>query len=116
MIAIAKNPPADQPEPRFGQLVPIDAAGNPLGGDTIPLRKKKLLIGRRESCDIVLRFPDVSLHHCQMWLRDGHWYVEDLHSRNGTRINGDRLEGTSRLDHGDTLSIAKLRYLLRYSP
>ena len=34
----------------YGELIPLG------GGDPIPLLKKQLLIGRRESCDIVLRF------------------------------------------------------------
>ena len=44
----------------YGELVPVG------GGDPIPLLKKSLLVGRRESCDIVLRFSNVSAHHCQL--------------------------------------------------
>ena len=44
----------------LGELVPVG------GGDPIPLIKEKLLVGRRESCDIVLRFANVSAHHCQL--------------------------------------------------
>ena len=44
----------------YGELVPQG------GGDPIPLLKKSLLVGRRESCDIVLRFSNVSAHHCQL--------------------------------------------------
>ena len=43
--------PQGSPE-NFGTLVPKG------GGDPIPLLKKNLLIGRRESCDIVLRFKN----------------------------------------------------------
>ncbi len=35
----------------YGELVPDG------GGDPIPLLREKLTVGRRESCDIVLRFP-----------------------------------------------------------
>lgn len=115
MIAIAKKPPSEEPDFRSFALVPIDAVGNQVG-DTIPLRKRRLVIGRSESCDIVLRFPNVSGIHCRMWFDFGHWLVEDNGSRNGTRVNGVKLTGTAQLDEGDTLSIAKLRYLLRYSP
>ncbi len=61
----------------FGELIPVG------GGDTIPLLKKTLLVGRRESCDIVLRFPNVSAHHCQLQVEGGYWYVHDQKSRNG---------------------------------
>ncbi|HID75551.1 MAG TPA: FHA domain-containing protein [Planctomycetaceae bacterium] len=94
----------------YGELVPLG------GGDPIPLLKKTLLLGRRESCDVVLRFSNVSTHHCQLTLREGYWYVKDLNSRNGTKVNGVRVEGERRIDPGATLHIARHRYQLRYSP
>jgi pSer/pThr/pTyr-binding forkhead associated (FHA) protein len=92
-----------------GELVPLG------GGDPIPLLKKNLLVGRRESCDIVLRFSNVSAHHCQLICNGGYWYVKDLKSRNGIKVNGSRV-AEKRLDPGDELSIAKHRYDVRYSP
>ncbi len=92
-----------------GELIPLG------GGDPIPLLKKSLLVGRRESCDIVLRFSNVSAHHCQLTCNGGYWYVKDLKSRNGIKVNGSRVT-EKRLDPGDELSIAKHRYDVRYSP
>lgn len=111
MIALANHPP-DKTDFRSFSLVPIDAAGNQQG-DVIPLRKRQLLIGRRESCDIVLRFPNVSAHHCRMWFDNGRWCVADQNTRNGTKINGIKVTGVAQLDVGDTLSIAKHLYQLR---
>ena len=85
------------------------------GGDPVPLLKKSLLVGRRESCDIVLRFGNVSAHHCQLTCYAGYWYVKDLNSRNGTKVNGFRVT-QRRLDPGDTLGIAKHKYEVAYSP
>jgi len=93
----------------YGELIPLG------GGDTIPLLKKNLLMGRRESCDIVLRFANVSAHHCQLALNGGYWYLKDLNSRNGTKINGARVSNR-RVDPRDVVSIAKHRYELHYSP
>ena len=93
----------------YGELIPLG------GGDTIPLRKKTLLVGRRESCDIVLRFPNVSAHHCQLQIDSGYWYVHDQKSRNGLKVNGTRVT-EKRLDPGDVLSIATHRYTVQYSP
>ncbi|REK05982.1 MAG: FHA domain-containing protein [Planctomycetota bacterium] len=93
----------------YGEMIPLG------GGDPIPLLKKILLVGRRESCDIVLRFSNVSAHHCQLYCNGGYWYVKDLKSRNGIKVNGMRVT-EKRLDPGDTLSIAKHRYDVRYSP
>lgn len=96
-------------EQMYGELVPVG------GGDPIPLLKKSLLVGRRESCDIVLRFPNVSAHHCQLTLLNGYWYVRDLQSRNGVKVNNLRVT-EKRLDPGDTLAVAKHRYEVQYSP
>jgi adenylate cyclase len=93
----------------FGELTPVG------GGDAIPLLRKSLLVGRRESCDIVLRFSNVSAHHCQLTVNGGYWYVRDLQSRNGVKVNGLRVT-EKRLDPGDILSVAKHKYEVRYSP
>lgn len=94
---------------QYGELIPKG------GGDPIPLLKKTLLIGRRESCDIVLRFGNISAHHCEMTLESGYWFVKDLNSRNGTRVNGYRVT-RRRLDPRDVLSVAKYQYEVNYVP
>lgn len=93
----------------YGELVPQG------GGDPIPLLKPSLLVGRRESCDVVLRFPNVSSRHCELTLTDGHWYVKDLGSSNGTKVNGTRV-GERRLEPGDMLSFAKHTFEVCYEP
>lgn len=93
----------------YGELSPIG------GGDPIPLLKENLSIGRRESCDIVLRFGNVSGQHCELILDRGWWFVKDLNSQNGTRVNGLRV-AKKRLDPGDRLTISRHDYEVRYSP
>lgn len=93
----------------YGQLVPTG------GGDSIPLSKDKLVIGRRESCDIVLRFSNVSGQHARLSLEQGYWFLKDLGSRNGTKVDGLRIS-RKRLDPGVTISFAKHMYTIDYSP
>lgn len=93
----------------LGELQPLG------GGDPIPLLKTTLTVGRRESADIVLRFPNVSGLHCELSLVDGYWYVKDLGSSNGTKVNGSRVS-EQRLDPGDTLSVARHEYEVAYEP
>ena len=93
----------------YGELVPQG------GGDPIPLLKKQLLVGRRESCDIVLRFANVSAHHCQLFINGGYWYVRDMKSRNGVKVNEIKVQ-EKRIDPGDMVHIAKHKYRLMYSP
>ncbi len=93
----------------FGQLIP---AG---GGDNIELRKDRLVIGRRESNDIVLRFSNVSGQHALLTLEQGYWFLKDLGSRNGTKVDGFRIN-RKRLDPGAKISFAKHVYTMDYSP
>lgn len=93
----------------LGELIPIG------GGDPIPLLKPDLMVGRRESCDVVLRFANVSSQHCKLECHGGYWYVRDLNSKNGTRVNGVRV-GEKLLNPGDVLRVAKHQYRVEYSP
>lgn len=96
----------------YGELIPQG------GGDPIPLKKPSLLVGRKESCDIVLRFSNVSAKHCQLTLSNGYWYVKDLNSSNGVKVNGGRVEGDreKRLNPNDILAVAKHNYKVSYNP
>lgn len=65
----------------------------------------ELLVGRSDSCDVVLTDLDVSRHHARLRCRDGLWSLEDLGSRNGTTLNG-RPVGRCELRPGDDLALA----------
>ncbi|NLS91654.1 MAG: FHA domain-containing protein [Planctomycetaceae bacterium] len=93
----------------YGELIPVG------GGDPIPLLRKTLVVGRGEACDVVLRFANVSARHCRLELEDGYWLVSDTDSRNGTRVNGGRID-RKRLMPGDLLALASHKYEIRYSP
>ena len=98
-----------QPSLDLGQLVPRG------GGDPIPLPKANLVIGRRDGCDIVLEYPNISSHHCQLELQNGYWHVRDLRSRNGIKVNGERVDAKFLLP-GDVLAIAKHHFSIEYQP
>ena len=85
------------------------------GGDPIPLLKDRLVIGRREICAICLPFSNISTSHCELFLEQGYWKVKDLQSKNGVKVNGERVL-EKRVYPGDELSIAKHRYRLDYTP
>ncbi len=95
--------------PKYGMLVPTG------GGDPIPLLKDRLMIGRRESCDIALKFANVSGQHCRMTVENGYWFVRDLGSRNGTKVDGKSIV-RKRLDPRCKISFAKHEYRVDYDP
>ena len=90
-----------------GELIPVG------GGDPIPLQREHLIIGRRESCDIPLRFPNVSGIHCELTFRNGYWHIRDKGSTNGVKVNGNRVQ-EKYLHPGDEITIAKRRFTIDY--
>jgi len=111
--AIARHddsPHAPDPSPLpNGQLVPCG------GGDPIPLRQAKIVIGRSSDCDVVIRYATVSGRHCQLEWQEGCscWLVRDLASRNGTRVDGCPCEA-KLLPPGSILGVASQRYHVVY--
>lgn len=69
------------------------------------------VIGRSKSCDIVFPESYVSSQHVRIWYEDGEWYLEDLGSRNGTVINGQRIRRAVMLDPQDEIEIGDLHFL-----
>ena len=65
---------------------------------------EELVIGRSETCDVVVTRPEVSRRHARLVFRDGSWFVHDLASTNGTTVNGTRV-GRCRLLAGDRLDV-----------
>lgn len=59
-------------------------------GELIPLADG-LKLGRSPDCAVSIDDPSVSREHAVVRGRPGRWFVEDLGSRNGTRVNASRL-------------------------
>ncbi|OJW17733.1 MAG: hypothetical protein BGO49_26390 [Planctomycetales bacterium 71-10] len=56
-----------------------------------------LTVGSSADCDVVLTVPSVSGRHCRLSREGDAAFLEDLGSRNGTYVNGTRLEGPARV-------------------
>ncbi|MBL8956496.1 MAG: FHA domain-containing protein [Myxococcaceae bacterium] len=64
-----------------------------------------VVIGREPSCDVVLSDPGVSGRHVKISERGGRFFVADLHSANGTLLNGARVWAEVELKEGDSVGI-----------
>ena len=69
------------------------------------------LVGRNKNCDISIREQYVSGQHAYIWFEKGEWYLEDLGSRNGTTINGQRIKQKVMLDPQDEISFGGVRFV-----
>ena len=94
----------------YGELVPLG------GGDPIPLINKVMTVGRRESCDICLKFQNISGLHCEFTFNIGYWNIKDLGSSNGVKVNDHKLmpQMAQVLKPGDVISIASYKFKLQY--
>ncbi len=67
----------------------------------------------RECVDIMLTDKSVSRMHAQIDESDGHLFIYDLNSSNGTFVNGKRLVSEEReLNEGDEIRIGNVRFVL----
>jgi len=62
-------------------------------------------LGRGAFCKIRMADTQLSRRHCQFTYDGGVLYVEDLGSRNGTRVNGELIEGRVELEDGDSIVV-----------
>lgn len=62
-----------------------------------------LIVGRSDTCDIYIDDTKLSRQHFVIENDDGNIYVMDLQSRNGTMLNGIRINSRQRISNGDKI-------------
>ena len=82
-------------------------------GTSVPLTHWENLIGRGRGCDVILNLKSVSRSHATL-IRDsaGVWKFNDLNSKNGSLINGERVNEPTVLNGGDVLTIGGADFTL----
>ena len=78
----------------------------------IELTGEPLSIGRSREADIPLLDDKVSRVHCGICLSDGEFYLKDLKARNGTFVNGQRVEDTIKLKPGDRIQVGSTIFVM----
>jgi hypothetical protein len=78
------------------------------------LTEGEFVIGRSASCQLSLDDPLVSRSHAKLTVTADAVLVEDMGSRNGVRVNGQRVEGRRALSHGDKVGIGSQEMTLLY--
>ena len=76
------------------------------------------VVGRGSDADIQLDDESVSRRHARFSYVDGGFEIEDLSSKNGTRVNGTPVSGAVRLSVGDNVGLGSydFRLILVSSP
>ncbi len=79
----------------------------PLGAD------QGLIVGREETCDVVLPSKRVSRRHARFFTTEGKLFIEDLGSQNGVFVGGARIAGTAEIRPGPPIEIGEFNIRIR---
>lgn len=79
------------------------------GGRVQHKLRSVISIGRIASNTIILDNSVTSAQHALITQRDGQWWLEDLHSRNGTLLNGIPVSEPTVISVGDAIEIGEVR-------
>jgi DNA-binding winged helix-turn-helix (wHTH) protein len=73
-----------------------------------PLAEGGNVIGRGTDTSIWIDVPGVSRHHARIVIRGDEAIIEDLGSKNGTFVAGERVTAPRRLDDGDQIRLGSV--------
>jgi pSer/pThr/pTyr-binding forkhead associated (FHA) protein len=81
-------------------------------GAKISIKKPEFTIGRSQGCSLCAGSSAVSRQHCMISRDESKVTIRDMGSRNGTLVNGAKIEGTVELASGDEITVGPLKFLL----
>jgi len=76
-----------------------------------PLRKRQVVLGRKNSCELRIPLNSVSRQHCEITVNNGEVKLRDLDSSNGTYHNSVRVQETM-LSPGDEIVIGPVVFTI----
>ena len=82
---------------------------------TVQLTRDVTVIGRSAQTDIPLADDNASRRHCQVRKWAGKFLVEDLQSKNGTFVNGDKIAKERPLSDGDLIAVGDTTIVFKVS-
>jgi DNA-binding winged helix-turn-helix (wHTH) protein len=80
------------------------------------VEQSSMILGRGADSDLVLANPRVSRRHAELTWDGEHFLVQDLGSKNGTRINSAPVSAPTPIADGDTLELADSQLEFQTSP
>ena len=85
----------------------------PSKGREIQLKRQTTLLGKSEQCDVRIASRITSRRHCEISVEKDFVVLRDLNSRNGTFLNGDRVNGEVFLSNGDKIIVGDALFSVR---
>lgn len=85
-------------------LARLSIQNGPMAGRSYRFHQVVTTIGRTNGNDLIIVGRTVSRRHARLWFADGHWFLEDLQSANGTLVNNVRIYQPVMLQEGDVIN------------
>lgn len=73
----------------------------------------EIMLGRDTNCDLSVMDDALSAHHARITFHHGQWWLEDLHSTNGTFLNRERLMTPAVIITGDEFKCGNTIFSIR---
>lgn len=83
------------------------------GRELLTIPGERASVGSSEAADVVVTDDSVSRVHALLEWLGGSWFVQDLGSRNGTFVNGERVQVRRVVRGGDEVRLGRARLVLR---
>jgi DNA-binding winged helix-turn-helix (wHTH) protein len=108
--------------PRFGYAFCAEVSGAARstrtarvvhGGEALPLLPGENVLGRDEDVTVRIDARGVSRRHARIVAEGDRFTLEDMGSKNGTFLNGRRLEAPAELQDGDRLDLGRTSLVFR---
>jgi pSer/pThr/pTyr-binding forkhead associated (FHA) protein len=81
-------------------------------GEVRHFLQSEITLGRDPACDIPIFEDTVSARHARLTYHHGQWWLEDLGSTNGTRLNQEMVTLPTVLTSGDEIGIGQTSLLV----
>ncbi|NLG10510.1 MAG: DUF3662 domain-containing protein [Coriobacteriaceae bacterium] len=103
--AVLDQPSFDAPAQAYARSMGKSTIVNLSSGRIFELNRTTMIIGRGDTCDVVVNDANASRNHLQLSQdATGRWKIADLDSTNGTQLNGRPVE-RALLRDGDRLTV-----------
>jgi pSer/pThr/pTyr-binding forkhead associated (FHA) protein len=90
------------------------AREGPMAGHIFGTDGHPITIGRGSSCAVRLALSEISRRHATIRYHAGRYWVEDLQTLNGTRVNEQLIDGPTPLKRGDRIRVGMQEFEVRF--
>jgi len=84
--------------------------------DTRHFALAEITLGRDPACEVPVADPAVSARHARLTYHHSQWWLEDLGSKNGTRLNDLEVAIPTVLVSGDEITFGQTRLVVELNP